>query len=286
MEHEGEEGRGGGGRWNRSEEAAKGRCLLREWLQTPAAQPRDRDQGPPLRPASRHIAGDGPEVTATAFQCTESPGPKRRAQPFASSRLPLTGFLLPSPAPLSAGQFSEKNPHDELFSSLPKASPPTCQHASTPCGSGAQHPRTLKNRISNHEILHCCSPRGPIPTAQTLWSILPTTPHGLLLTRPRQKQLFQTLRSPHGTRRRLIRLQGQEGNVFWLGFHLAHIYSKHQAGGEVSGRSRRPRLPRPARSTCMLRWGLAFLTVLPAQKLGWFIPGRGRKRGGEQPPGY
>lgn len=55
------------GRWNRSEEATKGRCLLWEWLQTPAAQPRDRDQEAPLRHMSQHVAGDGSEVTVTEF---------------------------------------------------------------------------------------------------------------------------------------------------------------------------------------------------------------------------
>lgn len=49
-------------------------------------------------------------------------------QPFASSGLPHTGFPLPSLAPLSAGLFSEKNPHDELFSSLLKVSPHLLTH--------------------------------------------------------------------------------------------------------------------------------------------------------------
>lgn len=90
-------------------------------------------------------------------------------QPFASPGLPHTDFPLPSPTPLSAGPFSEKNLRNELFSSLLKVSPHLLTHQNFDCthlGHSTLVPPKTGSQIMRY------TPHAA--TAQIPWSIPPT----------------------------------------------------------------------------------------------------------------
>lgn len=66
------------------------------------------------------------------------------------------------------------------------------------------------------------------------------------------------------------------------GFILHTFTVSTRQKGRSPARTRGPACPGQPRAHTVLQ-ALPFLTVLPVQRSGSFIPNRGRKRGGEQP---